>query len=232
MKLTNRDKFILTAVIVVVILILGAVFVIKPRIAEVNSAKATLTEMKQKKIDTEAKLNTLEGLKDQLKELSKTVDELQSNFYDEMETYETDLHIREILAKSPIDIVNVEMVLPQGTDFPPYIVRPANVPAYDIKINSYFDGNVPQEVTDAYNQVVYEAPVGKQICLTSYTVTYHGEIPKLIKALDELDKDEKTLFVYSCAGGTPKPNEQIESTITIYVLSTRQLDIDAIDAEE
>lgn len=232
MKLTNRDKFILTAVIVVVILILGSVFFIKPKIAEVNSAKATLAEMEQKKVDTEAKLNTLEGLKDQLTELAKNVDELQVNFFDEMQPYETDQHVREILDKAPVKIMSVTMSMPAPEGIAPYLVYPSNVVAYDLKINSYFDGNVPQEVMDAYKGVQREKPAAKNVALTTYAVSYRGDINKLLKALDQIETDEKTIFVTSCSGGALKEGQEGEGQINIYVISVQHMDVEAIDAEE
>ena len=62
MKLSYRDKVILIAVIIVAILTAGFFIVIKPKIAEVNSANQQLTEKQKELDDLKAKLLRLISL--------------------------------------------------------------------------------------------------------------------------------------------------------------------------
>jgi len=235
MKLSYRDKVILIAIIIIVILALGFFFVIKPKMAEINTTGAQL-EQKQKELDDlNAKIATLDDLKKSLENKVKEVETLQEQFLPEYETFQTDQYIYDILKDTPITINKVEMELPVADPVIPYIVHDSNPVAYDLKMNADLGNKLPQDIIDAYNDVTtYEAPAGTEVCLTKYTVEIGvADFDKLYTALDAIDEDEKAIYITEIGGDSEKDEETklAKGDIVIYVLSVQPLDIEALNAQ-
>lgn len=235
MKLSYRDKVILIAIIIIVILALGFFFVIKPKMAEINTTGAQL-EQKQKELDDlNAKIATLDDLKKSLENKVKEVETLQEQFLPEYETFQTDQYIYDILKDTPITINKVEMELPVADPVIPYIVHDSNPVAYDLKMNADLGNKLPQDIIDAYNDITkYDEPAGTEVCLTKYTLEVGvADFDKLYEALDAIDEDEKAVYITEIGGDSERDEETnlAKGDIVIYVLSVQPLDIEALNAQ-
>ncbi len=235
MKLSYRDKVILIAVIIVAILTAGFFIVIKPKIAEVNSANQQLTEKQKELDDLKAKIATLDQLKQTLKDKVKEVEKLQEQFLPEYETYQTDQYIYDILKGAPVTIDKVTMELPVADPVNPYVVHDSNPVAYDLKINADLGNKLPQDILDAYNGITQdEIPEGEKVRLTKYTVDIQvKDFDDLYDTLDAIDKDEKAVYVTEVKGDgkIDEETKMSKGTIVIYVLTVQPLDLEALDAE-
>ena len=80
MKLNYRDKIILGVLLAVVILLLGFFLLIKPKKADIESDKATLTQVQQQKDEIDAKIAEIKPLQKQIKETYDDTTKLTGDF--------------------------------------------------------------------------------------------------------------------------------------------------------
>lgn len=82
MKLTYRDKVVLIALIAVIIAVLGAVFLIRPKYLDIKDDNAKLAEVKEKWDGISAKLEEIPGLQEHILTSYDESDKLAKDFMD------------------------------------------------------------------------------------------------------------------------------------------------------
>lgn len=226
MKLSQRDKVIFLAVVAFLTILLGGVLFVKPKYQEMKDTEVTLQEKRNEKTATEDKIGTLESKKDELKKAVKDVEEIQEMFIPHMETFEVEPFLFEIISESEIEIKSTEYELMEAEEIQNYVYQ-KNACAYPMRMDADLNGELPQEVIDAYNQVKATAPKGVEIGLTIATVNFAGAFEDVEAALDNFASQEKTVIVTGLEGKSADAREQggtgegeeegPEGILTIYV---------------
>ena len=245
MKLSYRDKVIFIVVIVLIVLAVGFFVFVKAKIQESKDMQANL-EVKQEELDeVHAKIDTLEPLKQQLKNDIKEVDELQAPFMDEQLTFEADQYIYEILSGIPdVKILSMTLTGEDAGALSPYYYQ-RNTLAYDLKMNSDLTGDsLDQDVYDKYYNTFPAAPENAIVAVD--TIELEIAIPikdnqpdwdTAMAIVDAFADHEKTLYLSSFGGAEslvedPETKEPISSTIkiTVNVYSVYKMDTSKVDS--
>lgn len=223
MKLSQRDKVIFLAVVAFLTILLGGVLFVKPKYQEMKDTEVTLQEKRNEKTATDDKIGTLESKKDELKNAIKDVEEIQEMFIPHMETFEVEPFLFEIISESDIEITATEYKLMEAKELANYVYQ-KNACAYPMRMDADLNGELPQEVIDAYNQVKVVAPKGVEIGLTTAQVSFKGPFEDIEAALDNFASQEKTVIVTGLEGKSSDAKEQDseseegpEGILTIYV---------------
>jgi cell division protein FtsL len=236
MKLSYRDKVIFIVVIVIIVLIAGYFIFIKAKITESQDTKNNLElkQMEQQEVDD--KIATLSDLESQLKSSVKEVDDAQSPFMDEQETYQADQYIYELLKDTGAEFKSMELTGEAAGSLSEYFYIRNSV-AYDLKINADLSGDsLPQEVYDAYYGTAPTAADDVTVAVEEVTVIMSVEcddegVPDwdiLYQIMDNISNDEKTLYIqlFSAANATVEGAEDGEA-----VTSEVQLVVDVFSVQ-
>ncbi len=225
MKLSQRDKVIFLAVVAFLTILLGGVLFVKPKYEEMKSTEVTLEEKRNEKTATDDKIGTLESKKDELKKAVKDVEELQEMFIPHMETFEVEPMLFEIISESEIEIKSSEYELMDAKELQNYVYQ-KNAVAYPMRMDADLNGELPQEVIDAYNQIKPTAPAGVKIGLTTAKISFKGPFEDIEAALDNFASQDKTVIVTGLEGKSSDAKEQSgsadeaegpEGVLTVYV---------------
>jgi cell division protein FtsL len=205
MKLSYRDKVIFIVVIVIIVLIAGYFIFIKAKITESQDTKNNLELKQMEQEEVDAKIDTLPDLESQLKNSVKEVDDAQSAFMDEQETYEADQYIYELLKDTGVEFKSMALSGEAAGNLSEYFYIRNSV-AYDLKINADLSGDsLPQEVYDSYYGTDPTAAADVMVAVDEVTLTLTVEcddegIPDwdvLYQIMDNISNDEKTLYIKS-----------------------------------
>lgn len=225
MKLSQRDKVIFLAVVAFLTILLGGVLFVKPKYEEMKSTEVTLEEKRNEKTATDDKIGTLESKKEELKKAVKDVEELQEMFIPHMETFEVEPFLFEIIAESDIEITASEYELMTAKELQNYVYD-KNAVAYPMRMDADLNGELPQEVVDAYNEIHASAPEGVKIGLTVAEISFAGPFEDIEAALDNFASQEKTVIVTALEGKSSDAKEKDggsdkdtgpEGILTVYV---------------
>lgn len=224
MKLSQRDKVIFLAVVAFLTILLGGVLFVKPKYEEMKNTEVTLQEKRNEKTATDDKIGTLESKKEELKKAVKDVEELQEMFIPHMETFEVEPFLFEIISESDIEITASEYDLMKAEELQNYVYD-KNAVAYPMRMDADLNGELPQEVIDAYNNVKATAPEGVDVGLTIAQISFRGPFEDIEAALDNFASQEKTVIVTALEGKSSDAKEQAseddekgpEGILTVYV---------------
>ena len=229
MKLSQRDKVIFLAVIAFLTILLGGVLFVKPKYQEMKNTEVTLQEKRNEKTATEDKIGTLESKKEELKKAVKDVEEIQEMFIPHMETFEVEPFLFEIIGESEVEISGSEYTLMEADELQNYVYA-KNACAYPMRMDADLNGELPQEVIDAYNQVKVTAPAGVKVGLTTAKINFKGAFEDVEAALDNFASQEKTVIVTALEGKSSDAKEQNstegeepEGVLTIYVFHVEHM---------
>ncbi|MBQ8827011.1 MAG: hypothetical protein IJ007_07955 [Oscillospiraceae bacterium] len=215
MKLSYRDKVIFICAIVILILVAGFFLFIKPKYEEMNAAKSYLATKEEEKAGIEARINTLTGLVDQLKELAKTVDEEQDRFIVHQDPYLMEQFVYEILTECDLTVrnMNTKYITPDSAQ--EYVVPDKNVVSYELLMKGDLYDELPEEIRDKYNGVAARIGENVIIGITTMTIGYEDDLDysNALKFLDTIAEDERTIRATSFSGNYEEKDNS-EPTVT------------------
>lgn len=238
MKLSYRDKVFIIIAAVVVVLVAGFFAFIKPKYAELQVSKSNVAAKEAEKQEVEEKIATLEFLESALKNNVETVEELQDAFVSEKDYGRTDLvgqYITELLAPSGIEIKGMTYSDMEDVTLDAYAYD-KNAVAYQLKIDSDLNMELPQEVYDKFNDTYPEPPVGVTVAGTLVTVNYEcsPDIKELLEVFDIISESDKTIYMTTVSssmeytesedGGEPVGT----GDISIMVYEIYPMDVDSV----
>ncbi len=236
LKLSYRDKVIFIVVMVILVLVAGFFLFVKPKFADVESAKAALETKQQEKAEIDAKIDTLPGIIDDLKAAAKEIEEEQKIFMDEAHPYVNETYIREALGSLNIEITGMSTNYTTANAIERYNIGKEHILAYTNKMNADLYNELPQEVYDKYNGVplpVYpEAIVG----VTRMSVNFDSSITSLDPVYDVMDRiaeDEKAIILNTVS--TDQDDEGTDNkrstTINLTMYSIFPLNVEKVQQE-
>ena len=223
LKLSYRDKVIFIVVMVILVLVAGFFLFIKPKFEAVEMAKNVLEQKEQEKAEIDETINTLPDIIETLKTTAKEIDELQGIFLEEGHSYVNETYIREIFNELNVEVLEMTTEYTEADELSKYVVKPANILAYDHKIDSDLYNELPQEVYDKYNGVKAEKFADAIIGVTLMKVKFNSdlELQDAYAAIDRIAEDEKSIILNSIgtddiSEATDDPAYEMEATITMY----------------
>ena len=149
MKLNYRDKVLLTAVIVILVAVLGVVFFIKPAIEDMNNAQKELDQKTSDLVKMETQIEQDKDLPQRIKEAFKEVSKVSRNFYDFQEAQKATQTVDDLLEKDNLENLDMKISGYSTMLLKPYIYSP-NLTSTDIdnEVEKY-DGMGDSSVADS-----------------------------------------------------------------------------------
>jgi hypothetical protein len=240
MKLSYRDKVIIIVVAVLVVLGVGIFCFAKPKYESLQVSKERLTAKENEKSQVEAKMDTLEGLKQQLENNIGSIVEDQEQFLSEKEygdTYQISKYLMEMLSPiSDFNITGVTMDPLASTSLDAYYYN-KNAISYPLKVNGDIANKLPPEVGYATDGSWPSAPDGVAVAGTVVDVAYEcNESTDVLDAIQLIADNDKNIYLLTFSGDyTEDPNAdpttpQFSGDLTIAVYEIYPMDPEDIDA--
>lgn len=231
MKLSYRDKVIFIVAIVLIILVAGFFLLIKPKFAEIDTAKYNLSVKQQERADIDAKIATLPTIIEDLKKTAEEIGEKQELFLEEQDPYLNETYIREAIPN--IEIKSMSTNYTSASSLNRYTVTPAHVLVYDNKMNADLYNELPQEVYDVYNNVPAEAYPSVIIGTTtmSFTIASDLALRDAYNVIDRIADDEKAIILNTVSTDTNDVEGDVTSrdvTYNITMYSVFPLNIEQV----
>lgn len=187
MKLSQRDKMLLTVLLIAAIWAIGVFFIIVPKFKDVKTARATydttLTTCNTR--ETTAKVNM--SVKTKVLDEYKSGQEVASNFYYVMRNFEAEKVLMALLndSSNKIDITSISISEPTTTEFTTYV--PVEDTAGLTFVGSDIDDNTTDEGGDtAVNaQETVEQKSATAGCY-SYSISYEAKKDAFLQFIDKL----------------------------------------------
>ncbi|MGN1100672.1 MAG: hypothetical protein ACI4RG_00660, partial [Huintestinicola sp.] len=241
MKLSYRDKIILIVISVLVVLGVGIFCFAKPKYEDLQVSKQRLASKEDEKAQVEAKMGTLEGLKEQLENSIEEVVEKQEKFLSEKEygdTYQISKYLMELFANvNDFEITSVTMDPLTNTSLEAYFYN-KNAVAYPMKVNGDIANKLPPEVGYAYNGSYPDSPISVQVGGTVATVAYECDSSEdLLDAVQLVADNDKNLYLLTFSGSYLEDPDadpefpKFSGNLTIAVYEIYPLDPEDIDYE-
>lgn len=233
MKLSYRDKVIFVAAIVIIIVVAGIFLFIKPKFESMNYAKLALEAKKSEEADVKAKIDTLPDIIASLKTTAQDVGEIQEYFLETQDPYLNEQYVREILGNN-VTTLSMNTQYTNADDLEEYVVNPANVVSYDLRMNSDLYNELPQEVYDSYNKAAKREGSKIVIGVTTMSVGYRDKVDYsgIYKFIDAVKDAGKTVIVTGFSRGEDEKNAtELESSIDLKLYSISYLNVTKVMEE-
>lgn len=187
MKLTNRDKMLLTIVILAIVWAIGIVFFVKPKIETVSSKNKELTEVQTELEQAEADVAAAKTIKEDCNTALKSAQEGAQNFFDAPKAYEAEQYLTKVLAgdasgNGKIEISSLNISGPSAVSLAEYIIKNDGGISYPL-------GDSATLVTDESTNTVASA-YGETLGCYTFTVTFKARRADLMKFLTNIKATE------------------------------------------
>jgi len=240
LKLSYRDKVIFIVFICLIILVLGVVLIVRPKVDEMGVARQNLEDKEKALLELEQKIEKLDGLVKELIKTAEGVAEIQENFYVEADPYIMEQTVTEMLDPNEnMDVTAIETKYAIADLIREYKVYPRNVLAYDMKMQADLYNELPQEVYDAYNKETPPPPPAVIIGVTEMEFNFEAPmsglegIGELLRCLDIIAEEEFTIIAPKFSGSSSYAVEEptAEYSVTILMFSIVPLDVELVKEE-
>lgn len=235
MKLSYRDKVIFIVAIVILVLVAGFFLLIRPKFQEIEVAQSNYEVKVAEKESIDAKIGTLPTIVQNMKTVATAIGDEQGIFLEEQDPYMNERYIRDILKDENIEIKAMNTTYAAASALNRYVVTPANLLAYENKINTDLYNELPQEIYDLYNGVEPPMYPNAIIGVTTMEVTYTCEdIADDLSVLDKIAADEKTIILNTIESSTEVEIDENgieaarEATITLTMYSIFPLNVEQV----
>lgn len=151
MKLSYRDKIILSVFVLIMTLFVGFVTIIKPKFESISSNNQLLSEKIDYKANVKRRIALLDELKKNNENENEQIKEIQNFFTPKMNTSEIDKYIYAIAKKNDISIDDMQLISSEEKDLAFY--NPLNIENNDdfkIRVNCA-SGNIRFNVKSQKN---------------------------------------------------------------------------------
>lgn len=218
MKLSYRDKIILTVAVIVITLVLGIFLIIKPAITTFNANQATLTAKQQEMADIDAKIAAAQNIDQKITDAYKEGVKLADFFLPQMNTYETDQFLLPYVSANNITINSLSLSEPEAVPMENYMYE-LKKPQYPLLEASDLNGELD------YNTIVGEAEEYQNVVkITAVLDCKIKDMEALYGLLDDIDNLSKSVIVRSVEHGEGEDDQQGASgSISIDFYSVRQI---------
>lgn len=231
MKLNYRDKVLLTAVVVIIVWVVGIMFFIKPAIEDVNAANKALNEAKVTLSDLEDQIEKDKDLQQRINDAYAEVKKSSARFYDYQETQKATQVVDDLLADPEHEIVNKNMSISEYSTM--------SLEAYEY-LNELAQTEMDEKVKDEYSKAgdseeaddtAADAKVEEDttpLTIGYYTITfdYSGKAEDVKVFCEKLkSNDERTLVVDTLTMNEDKEDEtKVSGTMELKMMVLQKLE--------
>lgn len=219
MKLTQRDKMLLTVVILAIVWALGIVFLIKPKIDEVGTKNDELKTEQTNLSEAEKAVEAAKTIKEDCNKALKEAQEGAKNFFDVPKAYEAENYLAEVLAggangEGKIDISSLNITGPAAISLTTY--NPEIKQGIDVPLNEY--ANISGATTSTVDQILENAAnSGETLGCYNYTVTFSATRENLMKFLTNIKTtaNGNSLIVTSLNISDEKSEDSVDNKVLL-----------------
>lgn len=231
MKLTQRDKMLLTIVVLIIVWALGIVFFIKPKIDEVSSKNTQLTDVETQLDKAKLEVEAAKTIKEDCNTALKAAQEGAKNFFDVPRAYEAERYLANVLAGSEtgegrVEITSLSIQGPAAVSLSIY--NPAPQAGINIPINDA--ANISGSSTE---ETVVNTAIGETLGCYNYTVNFKAYRPDLMKFLTNIKTTENgsSLIVTSLniTDNTVPDDVELEGSMSFTLYFVQKLEGDNVD---
>lgn len=233
MKLTQRDKMLLTIVVLIIVWALGIVFFIKPKIDEVSSKNTALKDVQTQLEKAERDVEAAKTIKDDCNVALKAAQDGAKNFFDVPKAYEAERYLANVLAGSDtgegrVEITSLSIQGPTAVALSIY--NPAQQESLKVPINDA--ANISGTVENPQNAIL--ATVGETLGSYTYNVNFKAYRADLMKFLTNIKTTENgsSLIVTSLSITDVNVAEdvQLEGSMSFTLYFVKKLEGDNVDS--
>ena len=190
MKLTQRDKMLLTIVVLIIVWALGIVFFIKPKIDEVSSKNTALKDVQTQLEKAERDVEAAKTIKDDCNVALKAAQDGAKNFFDVPKAYEAERYLANVLAGSDsgegrVEITSLSIQGPTAVALSIY--NPAQQESLKVPINDAANISGSGET----EEVVINSAMGETLGCYTYTVSFKATRKNLMSFLTNVKATEQ-----------------------------------------
>jgi hypothetical protein len=235
MKLSYRDKSIALALTVVLILVGGAFFIVKPEIEKYNAQKLSLATKQQEQETVQAKIDTFELIQSNILNSLSDIESLQEPFYVEQRVYQMEQMFHEYCDQAGMDITTISLSLEAASLDADQYTPAQDIITYPLKMNADLYGTLPQEVKDAAANATPAVKPSVMVGSMSVSVTFDGvsywqDMEDFIDVISGLNR---TIMINSLSLGTAATEEEggsVYCSLSIYNIVP--MDVEAVFTNE
>lgn len=217
MRLTQRDKVLLLAFVLLAIWALGIWFFVKPKVQDVGKANDDLTAINQEYTQVQQDLESAKTVKEDCNEILKQAQTNGGSFYGMQRAYEAEDIVETLLsnASNPIEITNMTITGPNAIAIVPYTVE--DEAGLDIPIiDSVANGGQETQQTPTTNTLT-----GETVACYNYSVNFKATKENLLKFLDKVPtSNNKASLVVTNLAITDYLSDELEGNMsfTLYFI--------------
>lgn len=189
MKLTNRDKMLLTILLLALVWALGIMFFVKPKINDVSSKNTELKEVQEQLVVAQQAVEAAKTIKDDCNTALKSAQEGAQNFFDVPKAYEAEQYLTKVLAgdangNGKIEISSLSINGPSAASLSTY------APSEKTGITGVPIIDAATLVTGTTTSQNVTTSAGETLGCYNYTVTFKARRADLMKFLTNVKATE------------------------------------------
>lgn len=222
MKMSFRERMVLSVIIFILVAGIGAYVVIVPAWQRMTAASATLGTKIQQKAELDEKLATKDDLEQQIKDAYKKGVSAGDFFLPEMKTYEIDQHLTPIFTKNEIAVkgVSITEATAEKVEFYTYELFAVD---YELGTSSDINESRLHAVKGDTEYAVAIAYTPETLILNKVSFSVSGTFENYLIALDDFEKLNESVVVRAFGKESGSEEESTdEFVVYVYQLSEIQ----------
>lgn len=194
MKMSYRDKVILTVLVFLITVLVGGMTVIKSSVQKLQTTTVTYKQKKQEEAAVKAKLATKQDLESQIDSAYKECKKLGEFFLPEMKTYQMDQYVSHIFTENEIDIADMQFEETEAEDVEYYAYELFNV---EYPLGTASDLNKARlHAMKGNTEYAFAVSAPEQLVVTKLTVSVKStDFEKYIAVCDVIADDSKSIVL-------------------------------------
>ena len=215
MKMSYRDKVILTVLVFLITVLVGGMTVIKSSVQKLQSTTVTYKQKKQEEAAVQAKLATKQDLESQIDDAYKECKKIGEFFLPEMKTYQMDQYVSHIFTENEVEISAVSFEETSAEDVEYYAYELFNV---EYPLGTAADLNKARlHAMQGNTEYAVAVSDPEQLVVTKMTVNVKAtDFEKYIAICDVIADDSKSIVLRNLSKEDNGGEEDSKDKFVIY----------------
>lgn len=194
MKMSYRDKVILTVLVFIITVLVGGMTVIKSSVQKLQTTTVTYKQKKQEEAAVQAKLATKQDLESQIDAAYKECKKLGEFFLPEMKTYQIDQYISHIFTDNELEVKSLSVEEASAEDIEFYTYELFNI---EYELGTAADLNKARlHGMKGNTEYAFAVAEPEQLIVSKVTVEVKtAEFEKYLVACDTIADDSKSIVL-------------------------------------
>ena len=215
MKMSYRDKVILTVLVFLITVLVGGMTVIKSSVQKLQTTTVTYKQKKQEEAAVQAKLATKQDLESQIDSAYKECKKIGEFFLPEMKTYQMDQYVSHMFTENEIEITDIVFEETAAEDVEYYAYELFNV---EYPLGTAADLNKARlHGMKGNTEYAFAAATPEQLVVTQMTVNVKAtDFEKYIAVCDLIADDSKSIVLRNLSKENNGGDEDSKDKFVIY----------------